>query len=376
MTARTSDVLIIGGGIVGCACAFELAKRGARVTLLEYGKTGMQATNAAAGLLAPLGESDAPTAILRTGLRALREYPALVAELRERCGFDVELRDGILKVAFDEDEAAALQRRFSWQRELGLTLDWLDGAMCRELEPRLSERIVAGVFSPQEAWMSNQLLALALERAARSYGAVIHERTPVARIRRRGGRIAGVAAGGEIYEAPAIVLAAGARSGQIAARMGIVLPVFPVRGQMVALGGMSAPIRHAVWGREGYLVPRANGLVFAGATVEHAGFRRRTTKAGVRAMRRMAASLVPQLAAATMPFEWAGLRPGTPDGMPFIGPIADTNVVAATGHYRNGILLGPLTGKLVAAGILDGDWSEVPDEFSPERLRAPIPSTA
>lgn len=377
MTARTSDVLIIGGGIVGCACAYELAKRGARVTLLEYGKTGMQATNAAAGLLAPLGESGAPTPMLRTGMRALREYPALVAELRERCGFDVELlRDGILKVAFDEDESAALQRRFSWQRELGLTLEWLDGAMCRELEPRLSERVVAGVFSPQEAWVSNQLLALALERAARSWGGVIRERTPVARIRRRGGRIVGVAAAGEIYEAPAIVLAAGARSGQIAARMGIVLPVFPVRGQMVALGGMSAPIRHAVWGREGYLVPRANGLVFAGATVEHAGFRRRTTKAGVRAMRRMAATLVPQLAAATMPFEWAGLRPGTPDGMPFIGPIADTNVVAATGHYRNGILLGPLTGKLVAAGILDGDWSEVPVEFSPDRLRAPIPSTA
>jgi glycine oxidase len=376
MTARTSDVLIIGGGIVGCACAYELAKRGARVTLLEYGKTGMQATNAAAGLLAPLGESGAPTAILRAGMRALREYPALVAELRERCGFDVELRDGILKVAFDEDESAALLHRFSWQRELGLTLNWLDGAMCRELEPRLSERVVAGVFSPQEAWVSNQLLALAMERAARSYGAVIHERTPVARIRRRGGRVVGVAAGGAIYEAPAIVLAAGARSGQIAARMGIVLPVFPVRGQMVALGGMSAPIRHAVWGREGYLVPRANGLVFAGATVEHAGFRRRTTKAGVRAMRRMAATLVPQLAAATMPFEWAGLRPGTPDGMPFIGPIADTNVVAATGHYRNGILLGPLTGKLVAAGILDGDWSEAPVEFSPDRLRASVPSTA
>ncbi len=378
MTARTSDVLIIGGGIIGCACAYELAKRGASVTLLEYGKPGMQATNAAAGLLAPLGESGAPTAILRTGLRALGDYPALVAELRERCGFDVELREGILKVAFDEDEAAALQRRFSWQRELGLTLDWLDGAMCRELEPRLSERIVAGVFSAGEAWVSNQLLALALERAARSYGAAIHERAPVARIRRRGGRVAGVAAGGEIYEAPVIVLAAGARSGQIAARMGISLPVFPVRGQMIALGGMQAPIRHAIWGGDGhgYLVPRANGLVFVGATVEHVGFRRRTTKAAVRAMRRMAATLVPQLVAATMPFEWAGLRPGTPDGMPFIGPIADTNVVAATGHYRNGILLGPLTGKLVAAGILDDDWSEVPVEFSPERLRAPISPTA
>jgi glycine oxidase len=366
---HTSDVLIIGGGIIGCACAYELAKRGARVTLVEYGKTGMQATNAAAGLLAPLGEAEAPHAILRAGLRALREYPATVAELRERCGFEVELlREGILKVAFDDDEAAALLRRYSWQRELGLPLDWLDAATCRELEPRLTQGVIAGVFSPEEAWVSNQLLTLAFERAARSYGAVFHERSPVTRVRRRHRRAIGVSAGGESFEAQTIVLAAGARSGQIGAKMGIALPVFPIRGQMIALGGMLPPIRHAVWGRRGYLVPRANGLVFAGATVERVGFRRRTTKSGVRAMRRMASELVPQLSAATMPFEWAGLRPATHDGMPFIGPIGDTGVVAATGHYRNGILLGPLTGALVARGILDGDWSQTPEEFLPERL--------
>jgi glycine oxidase len=308
---RTSDVLIVGGGIVGCACAYELARRGARVTLVEYGKTGMQATNAAAGLLAPLGEADAPTPIMRLGMRALQSYPSLVAELQERCGFDVELlQEGIIKVAFDEDEASALLRRYSWQRELGLPLDWLDGTTCRELEPRLSERVIAGVFSLQEAWVSNQLLTLAFERAARSYGATFRERAPVTRVRRSRGRVASVVAGGDAYEADTIVLAAGARSGQIASKMGIALPVFPIRGQMIALGGMQAPIRHAVWGSRGYLVPRANGLVFAGATVEDVGFRRRTTKTGVQAMRRMASELVPQLASATMPFEWAGLRPG------------------------------------------------------------------
>lgn len=369
MMTRSIDVLIIGGGIVGCACAYELAKRGARVTLLEYGKTGMQATNAAAGLLAPLGESDGPTPMLRMGMRALREYPALVDELRARCGFDLELlRDGILKVACDNEEAAALLRRYSWQRELGMTLDWLDGDECRELEPRLTERVVAGVFSPQEAWVSNQLLTLALERAARSYGALIRERAPVTRARRRNGRIVGVIAGGEEYEAASIVLAAGARSRQVGLRLGVDLLVFPVRGQMIALGGMTAPIRHAIWGAGGYLVPRANGLIFAGATIEHVGFRRHTTKAGVRAMRRMASDLVPQLGAATMPFEWAGLRPFTPDGLPLIGPIGETGVVAATGHYRNGILLGPLTGKLIAAGVVDGDWSGVPEEFAPGRV--------
>ena len=138
---------------------------------------------------------------------------------------------------------------------------------------------------------------------------------------------------------------------------------------MIALGGMSTPIRYVVWGPDGYLVPRANGLVFAGATVEDVGFRRRTTKAGLASMRRMANALVPQLAAAKHLFEWAGLRPGTPDGLPIIGPLPGwTNVIAATGHYRNGILLGPITGRLVARGILDGDWSETPSEFSPARF--------
>jgi glycine/D-amino acid oxidase-like deaminating enzyme len=138
---------------------------------------------------------------------------------------------------------------------------------------------------------------------------------------------------------------------------------------MIALGGMTPPIRRIVWGPDGYLVPRANGLVFGGATVEDVGFRRRTTTAGVRAIRSMAVRLVPQLRAATAPFEWAGLRPATPDDLPIIGPLPSTpNVIAATGHYRNGILLGPITGTVVADGLLRDDWSAVPPSFSPARF--------
>lgn len=368
MTA-TSDVLIIGGGIVGCACAYELAKAGARVTVLEYGKANMQATNAAAGMLAPLGESAEPGAMMRFGLRALEAYPATVRELEAACGFELEFRpDGILKIAFDEDEAAALRRRFAWQRELDLDVAWLDGDTCRELEPKLSPRVLCGIFSPREAWINNQYIAMALERGAQARGAVFHARAPVTRVRRTGGRVTGVEAGGVWHETETVVLAAGARSGQIAAKMRLHVPVHPVRGQMVALGGMRQPIRHVVWSREGYLVPRNNGLTFAGATVERVGFRRRTTKAGIASLRAMAARSVPQLGAATLAFEWAGLRPGTPDDLPIIGPLEDSNVMVATGHYRNGILLGPLTGTLIAAGIMKSDWSGVPIEFSPRRF--------
>jgi glycine oxidase len=371
------DVVVIGAGIVGSACAYELAKAGAHVTVLEYGKAGMQATNAAAGLLSPLSESDEPTPLLRAGTDALRGYPAVVGELQERCGFDVEFRQhGILRVAFDDAHAAALRRRYAWQRQLGLGVEWLDAAACRELEPRLSERVTAGVFATQEAAVSNQLIALAMIRAAVASGAALRERTPVTRVVRRRGRIAAIQAGDEIHPCDTVVLAAGARSGQVGRRLGVALPVSPMRGQMIALGGMVTPIRHPVWGPEGYLVPRANGLIFAGATVERVGFRLRTTKRALRSLRAMSVRLVPQLRAAQTHFDWAGLRPDTPDHLPIIGPVAGTNVVAATGHYRSGILLGPWTGQLVARGIADGDWSRVPEACRPERFATLASATA
>jgi glycine oxidase len=391
-----SDVVVVGGGIMGCACAYELAKAGASVTLLEYGKMGMQATNAAAGMLAPMIEARGPGGMLQAGMRALREYPALAAEVEAQCGFGVELRlDGILKVAFTQEQLDELRRRYAWQRELGLPLGWLDAETCHELEPRISPRVLGGVFSEGEGSVSNQMLTLGLARAAMARGAKIRERTPVTGFTSRGGRVVAVRSGDASFACDAVVIAAGARSGQVAARLRAphskqqtassegraaansqeptaatpLLPVRPVRGQMIALGGMSAPIRHVVWGPDGYLVPRANGLVFAGATVEDVGFRRRTTRAGIRAMRAMAIALVPQLAAATEHFEWAGLRPGSPDDLPMVGPLPGwPNVIAATGHYRNGILLGPLTGKLVARGIVAGDWSETPRQFDPGRF--------
>ncbi|MBI2723634.1 MAG: glycine oxidase ThiO [Chloroflexi bacterium] len=368
-----SDVAIVGGGIVGLACARELARRGARLTLLEYGKTGMQATNAAAGMLAPIVEAEAPGPMLEFGMRALRGFPALARELEAEAGFSVELAlGGILKVALTEDDVSELLRRAVWQREMSLGSEWLAGPTCRELEPRLSEHVAGGLYSAQEGAVSNQLLALALERSAMAAGAEIRQHTPVIGFRREGSRVTAVRTPEGDVACDTVIIAAGARSGQIAARIrGAELPVHPVRGQMLALGGMHAPIRTVVWGPEGYLVPRANGLVFAGATVEHVGFRRRTTLAAMRRLRAMAGRLVPQLAAAQVQFEWAGLRPGTPDDMPIIGPLpSHANVIAATGHYRNGILLGPLTGAAVAAGIMDGDWSGVPDAFSPARFDA------
>jgi glycine oxidase len=375
-----SDVVIVGGGVVGLACAYEAARSGMRVTLLEYGKTGMQATNAAAGMLAPMIESHGPGPMFDLGVRALREMPENVAQLERACAFDLELRlDGILKVAFSREQLDELRRRHGWLTGGGQSVELLDGDQCREAEPRVSERVIGGLFSPAEGSVSNQMLALALERVAEAHGAQIRQQSPVIGFRCQGARVRAARTPEGDIACDAVVIAAGARSGRIAARLPSPeprrtgdgpgsLPVKPIRGQMIALGGMRCPIRSVVWGPEGYLVPRANGLVFAGATVEDVGFRRRTTQAGLRAMRTMANRLVPQLAAAQHRFEWAGLRPGTPDSLPIIGRLPDwENVVAATGHFRNGILLGPITGRLVARGLA-GDWSETPTEFSPARF--------
>jgi glycine oxidase len=357
-----------------------MAKAGARVTLIEYGKTGMQATNAAAGMLAPMIEAHGPGPMFDLGVRALSEMPSLVDELQAQCEFDLELRlDGILKVALDEQQLVKVRNRHDWLSARGHAISMLDLSQCLEAEPRLSERIAGGIYSPGEGSVSNQMLALALERVAIAHGAEIRQQSPVVGFSTTGGRVRGVATPAGQVSCDAVVIAAGARSAQVAGMLqrkahsqkptAKILPVRPIRGQMVALGGMSCPIRSVVWGPEGYLVPRANGLVFAGATVEDVGFRRRTTKRGIEGLRRMSARLVPQLASAQQHFEWAGLRPGTPDGLPIIGVLHGwENVVAATGHYRNGILLGPITGKLVSAGVLRGDWSETPEEFRPERF--------
>ncbi len=375
-----SDVVIIGGGIVGLACAYECAKAGASVTLLEYGKTGMQATNAAAGMLAPLVEAHEPGPMFDIGAQALAEFPALVAALESQAGFDIELQlDGILKVAFTNDQLHELRERRSRLASAGHQLELLDAAQCHEAEPRISDRIIGALYSPSEGSVSNQLLALALERAAILHGATIQQRAAVTGFRTSRERVTSVRTAEADVACDTVVIAAGARSGQIAAKLPHrppktedrrpPLPVHPIRGQMIALGGMSTPIRSIVWGPDGYLVPRANGIVFAGATVEDVGFRRRTTQAGLQQMRSMANALVPQLAAAKHLFDWAGLRPATPDGLPMIGPVPEwPNVVAATGHYRNGVLLGPITGRLVADGIVHRDWSNVPADFSPSRF--------
>ena len=366
-----AEVVIAGAGIIGCAIAYELARRGVSCVVLDSRRLGMAATNAAAGILAPLADFGRPDALVRLGLASMRRYPHWVERLRDEVpDIDVEFDlNGVLRVAFDEDELAELRAGLRYREELGVELKELDGALVRELEPRVSPRAVGGVLATEDGQVSNQLFTLALARAARQRGARIIEHAPVVGFRTRAGSVTAVRTPEHAFDCDRLVLATGPWTRALAAKLRVEVPTRPMRGQMLALGGMVTPIRHIVWGRRGYLVPRANGLVFAGATVEDVGFRFRTTKRGLAGVRRAAFGLVPQLRQAREHFTWAGLRPGSPDELPMLGPLPGwENVTVATGHFRNGILLAPITGELIAQSIVDGSQPEALAPFSPARF--------
>ncbi len=343
--------------MIGCSVAFHLAREGALVLLLEREELASAASGAAAGMLAPLGEARGPGPSLRLGLAALRGFDALCAELRERSGLDPQLvRSGTLRVALDEREADALRER---ARAVGAEapgeLEWLDPDAARRLEPELAHGLHGAVWSPGESHVLAPVLTRAYAAAAASLGARIETGTPVTGLVRDGERITGVRTPGGDRSASAVVVCAGAWSPACLVGIGdgaavaSALPVAPVRGQILALAPRDVALRTIVWGTGAYLVPKRDGTLVVGATEEQVGFDCRTTVLGVRGLLEAAPRLAPGLGAATFRGAWAGLRPGSPDHLPALGPWPGVpGLFVAAGHHRNGVLLSGTTGRLVA----------------------------
>jgi glycine oxidase len=349
------DAVIVGAGTIGLACAWRAARRGLRVRVLERDAPGAGATHVAAGMLAPVGEANwGEDAMVRIALASARGWPGFAAELERDSGLESGYEPrGALHVALDRDEAEELHRRFELMASLDLGVEWLRPRECRALEPGLSPTCTGGVHLPGEAAVDPRLLVPALAAAVERTGGELLVEAEVVDAMFDQNRLAGVVtADGREHRADRVVLAAGAWSGASSwlpprARP----PVRPVKGQLLILRGGPEQVvsTRIVTTERVYLVPRPDGRLVVGATVEERGFDLQVTAGGVLEMLREAYRTLPDVAELELVEALAGLRPGTPDNAPLIGPGALDGLVLATGHYRNGILLTPLTADAVAA---------------------------
>lgn len=369
---RTSEVVVVGGGVVGASAAFFLAREGIEVTLLEREALAAGASGAAAGMLAPVSEDAAPGPFLPWALRGLAGFEALARELLERSGVDCEwVRCGTLRLALDEEEARTLEARAGGSG--AAALEWLDAAELRTAEPGLAPQALGALFSPDEAHVRSPLLTRAYAAAARRLGARIETGIEVRSVRVEGDRVAGVVTADGGWSTPRVVLCTGAWSGAGGAWPESLPPppVEPVRGQILSLEAPTPGIAAMIRGAGGYLVPKRDGSIVVGATEERVGFDARTTADGLRELLERAIRLAPSLGDATFRTAWAGLRPASPDGLPLIGPVPGLEGLAlATGHHRNGVLLSSVTGELIADWVAGKGTPDGAVPFLPDRLLA------
>jgi glycine oxidase len=360
---QRADVVVVGGGIIGMAIAWRARRRGMTVTLLERDGAGEGTSRVAAGMLAPVVEvefGEAGRRLLELGLRSLQLWPAFASDLEASTGASVGLlRTGTLLIARDEDEARELERQLAFRRSLGLEVGRLRASEAREREPALAPTLRLALEAPDDHSVDPRLVLLALRDACESAGVHLREHAPVASLELDGAgeRATGVRLqDGERVAAEHVVLAAGPWSEQIEglpADAGV--RVRPVKGQVVRLRDPAGPglLRRVVRFEGGYVVPRGDGRYVLGATVEERGFELEPTAGGVYELLREAHELVPGISELEIEELSVGLRPCTPDNGPVIGRAGVDGVIWATGHYRNGILLAPLTAELVM-GLLQG----------------------
>jgi len=367
---RSSDIIVVGAGVVGCSIAYELARRGASVEIVDDRAVGMGATQASAGVLAPFIEARDGNPLLDLAVRSLELYDDFVARVSADSAVAIPYRrTGTLDLAHDEASLSALRATAAVLERRGVPALMLDAARARAEEPLLGDGVVGGLLIEAHGFVAAADLTRALAAAARRNGGQLVEQSRVRRIVARSDEIVveterGTLTGG------AVVVAAGSWSGGIdIAGIDTRVPVRPVRGQLMYLAWRGTPLRRVTWTSRCYLVPWDDGTVLLGATVEEAGFDERVTVAGVRDLLEAACDVVPQTWSAGFRGARVGLRPATRDDLPVIGwSSLCPNVMYATGHYRNGVLLAPLTAQLVADAMLDGTAHPMLETVRPSRF--------
>ena len=360
-----SDVIIVGAGVIGCAIAYNLGKAGVKALVIDKADgVGQEASWAGAGVLTSHASTRQPYPELCRASLAL--YPLLADELRERTQIDIEfIQSGTLSLFFNEEEKNGLIGLAERRIDRGFSAEVLTADQVLEIEPAASKSVVGGVRFPEDAQVRNPRLVKALAKGAALLGTQFLLGNPVDGFVREKGRISGVKVNGEFFRGNTIVVAAGCWSGALTQELGFHLPIQPSRGQIVLVDAMPLVLRHTIDGLGVYLVPRSDGVILIGATVEFVGYDKRTTLEGIQQMIEAGTTLIPELAGMPFAQAWAGLRPHIKNG-PCLGKAPDLdNVIIASGHFKNGILLAPITGVLISELITTGVPSISLEPFSP-----------
>ena len=364
------DAAIAGGGVIGGAVALELARAGLRVAVFDRQQPGQEASWASAGILSPAPENPGMVVMVPLGKASFGLYPEFVAQVEEISGKNTGFRPkGTLEALFSHDTKAELSTIIALHHGLGLKAETLRAADARELEPALSEEVEAAVLRPEEGSIDNRALTAAILEAAQRSGAEVFSGNGAKAIWREGNRCAGLVLQNERVEAKWTIIAAGCFSAMIEG-IAPYAPVRPAKGQMVALRADDLKMERVLWSDKIYLVPRNDGRILAGATIEYAGFDKRTTAGGIEKILSGAIDLAPDLANARIEETWAGLRPDSPDHLPILGPTDIDGLLIATGHFRSGILLAPVTARLIREWIMEQRASVDWDRFSPLRFQS------
>lgn len=364
------DVAVAGGGLIGGSIALELARAGLSVALFDRQTPGKEASWAGAGILSPAPESAAMVSLVELSKASMALYPEFVRAVEEISGQTVGYRPkGTVQALFSSNAREELSTIIALHHGLGLKAEPLNARDAQELEPSLSEELEAAVLRPEEASVDNRELTKSVLEAAHRSGVAIFAGCPVKAILSEGQRCVGLQTAEENAYAEWTVIAAGCFSAQIRGAETIA-PVRPAKGQMVALRADHVKIERVLWSEKIYLVPREDGRILAGATVEDTGFEKNLTAGGLERVLAAAIELAPSLADARVEESWAGLRPNSPDHLPILGPGDLDGLIVATGHFRNGISLAPVTARLVCEWITQQRVSVDWERFSPLRFQS------
>jgi glycine oxidase len=366
---RSAEVVVIGGGVIGLTVARALAQRGVRdVHLIERSSLAGEASFAAGGMLAPQAEANGRDDFFELACRSRSLYPNFAAALREETGIDVELdTTGTLYLAFTGRDLTEIQQRYEWQSRAGLVVEKLTSSAARELEPCVAESVLGALRFPQDIQVENRRLLNALVNSVDKPGVKITTGAGVESMVVERGRLTGVQTSRGFVSCRTVIIAAGTWSSAI--EHSRTPRIEPVRGQMICFDAKPQLTRHVIFSPRGYLVPRRDGRLLAGSTSENAGFAKQVTAGGISAILANAQEISPAVSRLSIVDTWSGLRPRAADGLPVLGPCVEIDgLFYATGHYRNGILLAPVTGELIAEAVVAGHVSSLLAAFSPNRF--------